>query len=424
MIKTEFMDLMEELDQLNEAPQKQYKITYREDGVSKSFTVLASSKAEAEQKAWSQVDADSVWVTELEEKLTEYFEGSLSDFDGDPNEILRSFTNEYSYSGDAADLACISNRSCPSKVTIDNNKEAEQAAIRKSKEDAQLQAKCLAAAQKAIETGDAAIETYNRGRWSRYFNRAFVPAIDPDTLELVYDQSKKSDICTRAFAAMHQRQSEYNANYAAKRKAKAAGNIEEAVRVVSDPDVLYHATEAENLYKILSEDTLKGSINTRANINAVCLTTDRNYTIYHYPCKIQFSRELLTKGGYEFIPYDEFADDTEGSGESEERVLGDITEVSKYITAVHLNWDQIAIAKSIQPGAEGSYISCPRYDKHTNDEDEAWDLRYEDFITALKKLQASGVFIFQEGRKTYRYWIDENGTPHTGRMPTTPLVAV
>ena len=201
-------------------------------------------------------------------------------------------------------------------------------------------------------------------------------------------------------------------------------SLTEAKRIISNPDILYHATEAENLYKILSEDTLKGSINTRANINAVCLTTDANYTIYYYPCKIQFSRELLTKGGYEFIPYDEFADDTEGSGESEERVLGDITEVSKYITAVHLNWDQIAIAKSIQPGAEGSYISGPRYAKHTNDEDEAWDLRYEDFIAALKKLQASGVYIFQEGRKTYRYWIDENGKPHTGKMPPTIPAAV
>lgn len=268
MHKTEFMSLMEELDQINEAPQKQYKITYREDGVSKSFTVWASSKVEAEQKAWSKVDADSVWVTELEEELTE------------------------------------------------------------------------------------------------------------------------------------------------------------AKRIISNPDILYHATEAENLYKILSEDTLKGSINTRANINAVCLTTDINYTIYHYPCKLQFSRELLTEGGYEFIPYDEFADDTEGRGESEERVLGDITEVSKYLTAVHLNWDQIAIAKSIQPGAEGSYISCPKYDKHTNDEDETWNLRYEDFIAALKKLQASGVYILQEGRKTYRYWIDETGKPHAGRMPTTIPTAV
>lgn len=267
MIKTEFMELYEELSELNEATQKQYKITYREDGVSKSFTVLASSKAEAEQKAWSKVDADSVWVTELEEELTE------------------------------------------------------------------------------------------------------------------------------------------------------------AKRIISHPDILYHATEAENLYKILSEDTLKGSINTRANINAVCLTTDINYTIYQYPCKLQFSRKLLTEGGYEFIPYDEFADDTKGRGESEERILGDITEVSKYLTAVHLNWDQIAIAKSIQPGAEGNYISGPRYDKHNN-EDEAWDLRYEDFIAVLKKLQASGVYILQEGKKTYRYWIDENGKPHAGKMPTTPPVAV
>jgi hypothetical protein len=204
---------------LTEAAQKKYKITYREDGVSKSFTVLASSKAEAEQKAWSQVDADSVWVTELEEELTEYFEGSLSDFDGDPNEILKSFADEPSYSGYAADLAGISNRSGPGPDAA------------RTKEDIKLRNKCLAAAQKAIESGDAAVEIYNRGRWSRYFDRAFVPAIDPETLELVYDKNKKSDISVRAFAAMHQRQSEYNANYAAKRKAAQAAatneNIEE-----------------------------------------------------------------------------------------------------------------------------------------------------------------------------------------------------
>ena len=191
----------------------------------------------------------------------------------------------------------------------------------------------------------------------------------------------------------------------------------EAMRIISNPDILYHATEAANLYKILTDDTLKGSVNTRANINAVCLTTDANYTIYDYPCKLQFSRELLTKGGYEFIPYDEFADDTESRGESEERILGDITEVSKYLTAVHVNWDRIAIAKSVKPGAEGSYISGPKYDEYNNNEGETWDLRYEDFIDALKKLQASGVYIIQEGRKVYRYWIDRNGKLQSGRMP-------
>jgi hypothetical protein len=200
-------------------------------------------------------------------------------------------------------------------------------------------------------------------------------------------------------------------------------SLEEAVRVISNPDILYHATEAENLYKILKDDTLKGSANTKANLNAVCLTSDKNYTIYKYPCKLQFSRELLEDGGYEFIPYDDFEANPEAPSESEERVLGDITNISKYLTAIYLNWDQISIAKSIQPGHEGNYISGPKYDAQNN-EDEVWNLRYEDFIDVLKQAQASGVAIYQEGRKTYRYWIDEDGAPHYGKMPAPTPAAV
>ena len=123
------------------------------------------------------------------------------------NNITRRFANSSSYSGYASGLGSISTRIIPGPKAVQN------------KEDIKLRDKCLAAAQKAIESGDAAVETYNRGRWSRYFDRAFVPAIDPETLELVYDQVRKSDICVRAFSAMHQRQAEYNASYAAKRKA-------------------------------------------------------------------------------------------------------------------------------------------------------------------------------------------------------------
>lgn len=124
------------------------------------------------------------------------------------NNITRRFANSSSYSGYASGLGSISTRITPGPQAVQN------------KEDIKLRDKCLAAAQKAIESSDdAAVEVYNRGRWSRYFDKAFVPAIDPETLELVYDQAKKSDIKYRAFATMWQRQSEYNANYAAKRKA-------------------------------------------------------------------------------------------------------------------------------------------------------------------------------------------------------------
>ena len=64
MIKTEFMQLLEELDSINEAPLKNYRIVYYEDEVKKSFTVQAASKEEAEQIGWSRVDADSLYVSE------------------------------------------------------------------------------------------------------------------------------------------------------------------------------------------------------------------------------------------------------------------------------------------------------------------------------------------------------------------------
>ena len=123
------------------------------------------------------------------------------------NNITNRFANSSSYSGYASGLGDISTRIVPGPKAAQN------------KEDIKLRDKCLVAAQKAIESGDEAIERYNRGRWSRYFDRPFIPAIDPETLELVYDQVKKSDISCRAFATMHQRQAEYNANYTAKRKA-------------------------------------------------------------------------------------------------------------------------------------------------------------------------------------------------------------
>lgn len=123
------------------------------------------------------------------------------------NNITNRFANSSSYSGYASGLGSISTRIVPGPKAAQN------------KEEIKLRDRCLVAAQKAIESGDEAIERYNRGRWSRYFDRPFIPAIDPETLELVYDQVKKSDLCVRAFATMHQRQAEYNANYTAKRKA-------------------------------------------------------------------------------------------------------------------------------------------------------------------------------------------------------------
>lgn len=55
--------------QNNSSGMKNYEVTYYEDGVRKSFTVTARSKSEAEDLAWYKVDADSVYVSELDEEF-------------------------------------------------------------------------------------------------------------------------------------------------------------------------------------------------------------------------------------------------------------------------------------------------------------------------------------------------------------------
>jgi hypothetical protein len=43
-----------------------WRVSYYEGGVKKSFTVQAETRQQAEYRAWSQVDADSLWVTEVD----------------------------------------------------------------------------------------------------------------------------------------------------------------------------------------------------------------------------------------------------------------------------------------------------------------------------------------------------------------------
>lgn len=196
-------------------------------------------------------------------------------------------------------------------------------------------------------------------------------------------------------------------------EALETDSVEEALRVVSDPDILYHATEAVPLYKIFSGDCLKGSVNEKAGINAVCLTTDSRYTIYKYPCKIQLSRQRLVDDGYELLPYDEFADDTTGRGESEERILGDINNISKYVTHIYIDWTNISIAQS----ARGDYVSGPIYDK-VGSESEEWPLKLSDFRKLLRDLKAKGIRILTKGTPMQgEYYLDNDGTLNYGEMP-------
>ena len=44
---------------------KQFRVSYYEDGVKHSFIINARNRDEALQIAWSRVDADSVYVSEI-----------------------------------------------------------------------------------------------------------------------------------------------------------------------------------------------------------------------------------------------------------------------------------------------------------------------------------------------------------------------
>lgn len=178
-------------------------------------------------------------------------------------------------------------------------------------------------------------------------------------------------------------------------------NLSEAKRVISDPDILYHYTNPNPLYKILTADCLKSNI----HCNAVCLTTDEDYKIYDYPCGIQFSREKLISDGYELVEFDEFDDDAESAGESEERIYEDITNVTKYITAVYVDWDKIEIVQS----PEGYRIADAKYE--ACGEVEEYSLLLSQFRFLLMRLGMKGIKVVETGKPQYgKYHLDDSGT--------------
>lgn len=196
-------------------------------------------------------------------------------------------------------------------------------------------------------------------------------------------------------------------------------NLYEAKRVVHDVDVLYHYTNPLPFFKIFTEGTLRGDINTKA----VCLTTDREYIIYDYPCGIQFSRNKLLADGYELVPFDEFDDDPYGDGESEERIYGNIEDVSKYVTAVYINWrgrDEAEI--SVVQSPDGDRIGDSKYDDMGEMLDETYELKVSDFRSLLDQLKAKGIKVVEKGSPMYgEYYLDYDGKLHYGEMPSVAI---
>lgn len=189
----------------------------------------------------------------------------------------------------------------------------------------------------------------------------------------------------------------------------------EAKRVVSDQDILYHYTNPTPLLKIFTEDCLRADV----HLHAVCLTTDKDYIIYDYPCGIQLSREKLVKAGYELVEFDEFADDPDSRGESEERIYKNITNVSKYVTVVYVDWNKIPIAQS----AEGDRIADATYDEQGN-ENESYDLMLDDFRSLLDILKSKGITVKENGSPmSGEYYLDAAGKLQYGEMPTELAIA-
>ena len=186
---------------------------------------------------------------------------------------------------------------------------------------------------------------------------------------------------------------------------KELDDLYEAKRVISDPDILYHYTNPNPLYRILTEDCLRANV----HLNAVCFTTDKDYKIYDYPCGIQFSRERLTKDGYELVEFDELADDPNAAGESEERLYKDITDVSKYITTVYIDWNKIAIVQS----PEGYRIADAVYE--ARGESEEYSMLLSKFRFFLMRLGMKGIKVVETGNPQYgKYYLDDSGNLRPG----------
>lgn len=185
--------------------------------------------------------------------------------------------------------------------------------------------------------------------------------------------------------------------------------LKETVRVISNPDTLYHWTNPTPFTKIFTENCLRADV----NMKGVCFTTDKDYMLYEYPCGLKFSREKLLAAGYELEEVDEFDYDPDGIGESEERIYKNITNVTDYVTAVGINWEHISVVQS----KEGDRIADASYDEY-GDELENYDLFLDDFYKLLDSLKAKGIKVVEKGKPQIdEYYLDDSGKLKYGKMP-------
>jgi hypothetical protein len=184
-----------------------------------------------------------------------------------------------------------------------------------------------------------------------------------------------------------------------------AENLSEAKRVISDADALFHYTEPLALFNIFDDNALRADVHG----DGVCFTTDRDYTIYGYPCGIRVSRKKLEQAGYELVPYDEYPD-SKGRGESEERVYKTITNLTDYVTVVYIDWTHI----SIIPSSSGWRVVGAKYDNLAPEipEDDDFSLYIEDFQDLLQWLRNKGIKVSEIGEPVYdrMQYLADDGT--------------
>lgn len=173
-LNSPFNECYEELSDINEAAQKKYEICYREDedGPKKRFTVFAGSEAEAKQIAWSRVDAEDIWVSEIKEDLQE------------ANKIVQRFDRPV-YSGSFSGLNNIAGGTSADVLERKKKAEEEQQLERERKEYER-------AANKAIAENRVAF--YNHNHRYDISRKDYCPAVDLETNEFVYDPVQKEEI--------------------------------------------------------------------------------------------------------------------------------------------------------------------------------------------------------------------------------------
>ena len=204
-------------------------------------------------------------------------------------------------------------------------------------------------------------------------------------------------------------------------------NLDEAVKVVSDPDALFHYTTPLPFCRILKDNVLKAGVNG----DAVCFTTDDQYRIYGYTCGFQFSRKKLVAAGYELEDYNDALaydpDWEEENSESEERVYKDVTNLRSLLTAVHIHWSPEGMTQDQAPDTtEYSFIEVAQTAKGDKIGDEdyrtgkplVWKISMSYFRKLLQELQSKGIKVYEYGTPMNGiYWLDETGKLHDGKMP-------